>query len=239
MEIFTVEGLALLARWLHVMAGIVWIGLLYYFNFVQLPFFAQTEPETRAAVTRQLIPRALAWFRYSSMVAVAAGVTIILIRFEQAGSALFNHSYGVSILTGMSLGFIIFLNAQAVLPQKIGILVAAAEAESAGGPPNPAAPAASRRVMLVSRTNLILSIPLLFFMVTSSHLSLFSGAAGGGELWTYWIVATVIMLAVEANGVLGTTGPTTKPLERIGPSILLGFVLYGVLYLALQVIIRG
>jgi hypothetical protein len=84
----------------------------------------------------------------------------------------------------------------------------------------------------------VLSIPLLFFMVTTSHLTLFGGAASGGELSIYWVLAAGVMLALEAHALRGTTGPTTKPLERIGPSIVAGFVLYGVLYLAVQLIIR-
>jgi uncharacterized membrane protein len=239
MEIFTVEGLALLARWVHFMAGIVWIGLLYYFNFVQTPFMAQAEPDVRTAVIRLLVPRALNWFRYTSMVTVAAGITIILIRFEQFGSGLFGLSYGVSILTGMSLGFIIFINAQAIIWPQQQIVVASAERVAGGGEPDPRAASALRRTLLASRTNLILSIPMLFFMATASHLPLFGDSAGGGELWTYWIVATAIMLAVEANAVWGTTGATTKPLEKIGPSILWGFVLYAVLYVLVQVVMKG
>jgi uncharacterized membrane protein len=239
MEIFTVEGLALLARWVHFMAGIVWIGLLYYFNVVQTPFMAQAEPEVRTAVLRGLVPRAVNWFRYASIVTVAAGIIIILIRFEQAGSGLFGISYGVSILTGMSLGFLIFINAQAVLWPKMQVVVGSANAVAAGGEPDPQAIPAQRRILLASRTNLILSIPLLFFMGTASHLSLFDGSASGGQLWTYWILAAAIMLAVEANALWGTTGPATRPLEKIGPSILWGFVLYGVLYVLLQVVMRG
>jgi uncharacterized membrane protein len=239
MEIFELEGWALLARWAHFLAGITWIGLLYYFNFVQTPFFAEIEADVRTTAIRKLVPRALAWFRYSAALTVAAGITIISIRFEEAGNALWSSSYGVSILTGMSLGFLMFLNVWGVIWPNQKVLIRSAEGVAAGGPALPEVTAAGRRALLASRTNVLFSIPMLFFMATAAHLPLFADAASVGELAIYWILATVVILAVEANSIQGGTGPTVKPLESIETTIAAGFGLWLVLYVLIQAITRS
>lgn len=237
MEIFSdLEGWALLLRWVHILAGITWIGLLYYFNFVQAPFFAEIEPEVRTVAIRKLVPRALAWFRFAATATVAAGIAIILIRFAQAGSGLWAVSYGVSILTGMSLGFLMFLNVWGVIWPNQQIVIGSAEAVAAGGEPDPRAVAAGRRALLASRTNVVFSIPLVFFMATASHLLLFDGAASAGQLFVYWIIAAAMILGLEANALFGNAGTTTKPLDKVGAVILSGFVFYAVIYIVLQVV---
>src|SRR5262249_9213192 len=64
LELLTIDGVAFVLRWIHFMAGITWIGLLYYFNFVQVPFFAETEAPVRTGAIVKLVPRALWWFRW-------------------------------------------------------------------------------------------------------------------------------------------------------------------------------
>ena len=73
MELFTQEGGALLARYAHYVAGVTWIGLLYYFNYVQGPAFAGFAPEARTEATAKLVPRALWWFRWAALVTVISG----------------------------------------------------------------------------------------------------------------------------------------------------------------------
>jgi uncharacterized membrane protein len=238
MEIFTEEGVALLARWVHILAGITWIGLLYYFNFVQVPFFAEIEPDVRTTAVRKLVPRALLWFRWAAVLTVLAGIAIILIRFDQGGAEIFGTSYGVSILTGMSIGFLMFMNVWGVIWPNQRVAIASAERVAGGGQADPAAVDAGRRALLASRTNVVFSIPMLFFMVTASHLQLFSEATGG-DLFLYWVLATVAILAVEANALAGLTGASKKPLEKIGPAILSGVVVWAVLYVLIQVITRS
>lgn len=97
-------------RWVHVLAGITWIGLLYYFNFVQAPAFAEFEPEARSVVIRKLVPRALAWFRYSALVTVLAGAVYFIIRMSDIGWDQLGSDYAVVILSGMGLGTLMFLN---------------------------------------------------------------------------------------------------------------------------------
>jgi uncharacterized membrane protein len=235
MEIFTeLDGIALLARWLHFMAGITWIGLLYYFNFVQAPFFAETLPEVRTAAVRGLVPRALAWFRYSAAITFLAGLIIIIIRLAQAGEDLLGTSYWVSILTGMTLGTIMFINVWGVIWPSQKIVIASAEAAAGGGEADPRAADAGKRATLTSRTNVVFSIPMLFFMATASHLQLFGSDASSAGKWTYGIVAAIVIGAVEANALSGLTGPTRKPLEKAGSTILWGFILFVVLYILIQ-----
>ncbi|MCZ6554375.1 MAG: antitermination protein NusG, partial [SAR324 cluster bacterium] len=69
-----------LLRWIHFLAGITWIGLLYYFNFIQGPFMGQAEDVTKKDITTKMAPRSLWWFRWSAMITVIAGILIILNR---------------------------------------------------------------------------------------------------------------------------------------------------------------
>ena len=73
MEVLSLHGGEMLSRWGHYMAGVTWIGLLYYFNFVQVPFFAETEPGVRSGAQQKLLPRALWWFRWSAMFTFLSG----------------------------------------------------------------------------------------------------------------------------------------------------------------------
>ena len=85
-------------RWIHFLAGITWIGILYYFNFVQTPFFAETEPAVRTGAIQKLVPRALWWFRWGAMITFLAGILIYIIRMSEMGGGLFYSSgYGVTI----------------------------------------------------------------------------------------------------------------------------------------------
>src|SRR2546427_215392 len=80
MALFSAAGIQFLLRWLHFLSGITWIGLLYYFNFVQGPFFAEADASTRSVATQKLVPRALWWFRWSAMVTFLSGLTILILR---------------------------------------------------------------------------------------------------------------------------------------------------------------
>jgi uncharacterized membrane protein len=234
-EIFTVEGFKLLFRWVHILAGITWIGLLYYFNFVQAPAFAEFEPDVRTTAVRRLVPRALAWFRYAALVTFLAGLIIIVLRLADEGSGLLGTSYWLSILSGMTLGTIMFLNVWGVIWPNQQIVIGSAEGVAAGGQPDPRAADAARRALLASRTNVVFSIPMVFFMATASHLVLFGPEASSAGKLLYSIVAAIVIGAVEANSLSGLTGTTKTPLEKIGSTILWGVILWVVLYILLQV----
>src|SRR6476469_1701793 len=104
------NGLLFLLRWLHFFFGIIWIGLLYYFNFVQGAFFAETDAATKSGAIQKLVPRALWWFRWGAMWTMATGVTILAIRGHMNGGGIFATSWGVSILTGAAFGLTMWYN---------------------------------------------------------------------------------------------------------------------------------
>jgi uncharacterized membrane protein len=235
MEIFSYPaGWSLIARVVHILAGIMWIGLLYYFNFVQGPFLNAVDADVKGVATRTLVPRALAWFRYAALLTFLAGVALILIRLDAQGPDTFSGSIGLSILMGMSLGTLMFLNVWGVIWPKQKVVIASAEAVAAGGQADPQATGAARRALLTSRTNVVFSIPMLFFMATGAgHLSLF-GAASGTDLALFAIISGAVVAAFELNALVGTAGIAKQPLEKIGPTITTGVILLALIYLILQ-----
>jgi len=230
MELFTTQsGLAdVLLRWLHIFAGIIWIGLLYYFNLIQAPFMNQSEAGVKSAATRMLVPRALFWFRWSALATWVLGVLIILIRIDQLGLELFGTTYGTLILSGMILGTVMFLNVWGVIWPKQKVVIGSAEAVAGGGAADPAAPNATRRALLASRTNVLLSIPMLFLMVAAAHGQALFGDVGGSI--GYWLTFAVLTALVELNALIGLTGATKGPLEKMNPTVGSGVLLLAILY---------
>src|SRR5438128_6542131 len=101
-----------LLRWLHFLAGITWIGLLYYFNFVQGPFMAEADAATKSAATQKLVPRALAWFRWSAVLTFLTGAAIIGKRIGESpeGSAAWSSPWATTILTGALFATVMLAN---------------------------------------------------------------------------------------------------------------------------------
>ena len=233
MEIFTQGYGAILARWTHFLAGITWIGLLYYFNFVQTPSVAQFEPSARSELTRKLAPRALWWFRWSALVTVLAGIALILIYEKQENWNVLVVTrpgpQGLPILTGMGMAFIMLLNVWGVIWPNQKRIIANAERTAAGGEADPTVPDRTRRAGLASRTNVVLSIPMLFFMATSAHLVSVQHLTFTGK-WVYGLIAGAIVLLFEANALVGKQGVTKKPLDTVNGAILTGFLLMVALY---------
>jgi len=146
----------ILARWLHFLAGVMWIGLLYYFNFVQVPALkAAAADNTAVGITRHVAPRALFYFRWASLVTWLAGAALLGNQFVNA----FTLSKGMAgIGVGAWLGTIMLLNVWGLIwpnQKKILGIVPATDEEKTS---------ARRVAFLASRTNVMLSIPMLFFM---------------------------------------------------------------------------
>ena len=225
MALASSEGWLFLLRWIHFLAGITWIGLLYYFNFVQTPFFAETEAPVRSGAIQKLVPRALWWFRYGALFTFLSGLLIILHRWGQGG--FFASSYGWAILLGGLLGTLMFLNVWGVIWPNQKVVIQNAIDTAAGRPANPAAAGAGARAGLASRTNTLLSIPMLFFMGAASHLTLPVPRNG----LAFWVVALAILLVVEINALKGTPGQgAAKPLATVKGTIWAGFILTLVYY---------
>jgi len=218
----------LLLRWLHFLAGITWIGLLYYFNFVQGPFFAEADAATKSAATQKLVPRALRWFRWSAAFTFLSGAAIIAKRIGEApaGTSVMRSPWGEAIFTGALFGTVMLANVWGVIWRNQKVVIASAVAAGKGGQANPAAAAAGRRAFLASRTNVVFSIPMLFFMGAATHMppSPITHPTG------YWIGLLVVVALLEVNALVATTGPTTKPIEKIPGVITTGFVVWAVVY---------
>ena len=221
MRLLSADGWLLLLRWIHFLSGITWIGLLYYFNLVQVPFFAETEAPVRVGAQQKLLPRALWWFRWGAMFTFLAGWLYFLHnwigRLAEPGATV--------ILLGGLLGTVMWANVWFVIWPNNKIVIQNAIDTGAGKPANPAAAPAGARGGLASRTNVVLSIPMLLFMGSASHMPFPKPASGG----LFWIVALIIIALVEVNALYGTPGKgAAKPLATVKGTLWAGFILTAV-----------
>ena len=157
-----------IGRWVHIVAGVMWIGLLYYFNFVQVPAVADAGKDgTGAGITKHVAPRALFWFRWSAVATWLLGAMVLGISFFNAFLFLTPAYYPIGV--GAWLGTIMIFNVWVLIwpnQQKILGLVRATDEEKAK---------ARRVASLASRTNTMLSLPMLFFMAAAGHQGIFFG----------------------------------------------------------------
>jgi len=162
------EYWAFFFRWLHVLSGIMWIGLLWYFNFVQAPTMPKIPDDLKPAVGKYIAPEALFWFRWAALSTVATGLILAYLN-DYIGQALAlgltdNVSKHATIGFGMWIGVIMAANVWFIIWPKQQIALGLVEAEA------DAKPAAARMAMLASRTNTMLSIPMMYSMVSAQNL---------------------------------------------------------------------
>ena len=154
-----------IARWIHLMAGVMWIGLLYYFNFIQVPALkAAAADNTAGAITKHIAPNALFYFRWAALATWLAGATLLGANFV---SAFTLHTGLVAIGIGAWLGTIMLFNVWELIwpnQQKVLGMKPATDEEKAK---------ARRIAFLASRTNTMLSIPMLFFMAAGAHSGIY------------------------------------------------------------------
>lgn len=230
LSLFTAEGFVFLLRWMHFFFGVAWIGLLYYFNFIQGPFFNETDAATKSNAIQKLVPRALWWFRWGAVWTMASGLAILGYRGHQSGAELFATPWGIWILTGALLGIIMGLNVWGIIWRNQKIIIASATQAAQGKGPLPEAAAAAAKAGLASRTNVLFSIPMLFFMGAASHLPLMMSETTNYMALT--IAILVIVGALELNAIKGKLGPLTT----VKGVITCGFVLTAVLYAVIEII---
>lgn len=168
----------LLIRWLHVFAGIIWVGHLYFFNFVNLPLQGSLDDAAKKLVNPQLMPRALWWFRWGAMITFLAGLTLFTLTYMYTPGAgfgptsLFLDAEGIAprakwILMGMFFGTIMWFNVWFIIwPAQKRLL--------AGQVPSGEIPAVRKRAALTSRINTYLSGPMLFGMLAPAHYGSFN-----------------------------------------------------------------
>ena len=225
MDLFnTLSGWQFLLRYLHFLAGITWIGILYYFNFIQTPFFASADAAVRSGMIRGLVPNALWWFRWGAMFTFLSGWIIVITKLSQ-GIGLAD-PYMTRILTGGLMGTFMWGNVWFVIWPAQKVVIASAEQVAGGGEALPEAAGLGARAGLASRTNTLLSIPMLFFMGSASHFTPLNPSLAG-----WWIIAGLIILLVEINGLVSPGHVTQKPLGSVWGTITFGFIMTAVLWL--------
>jgi uncharacterized membrane protein len=196
----TAYGWEFLFRYMHFLAGITWIGVLYYFNFIQTPFFGtELGGSAKSAMTRGLVPNALWWFRWGAMFTFGTGWLLILMYLFHGGLSL-GDGLITRILTGGVMGTIMWFNVWFIIwPAQRDFAIKSAEQVAAGGEPVPGAAEKGALAGRASRTNTLFSLPMLFFMGSARHFDRFNN---GDNDAVYWIVALAIILAVELNAVI-------------------------------------
>ena len=153
------------SRYFHVLSGIVWIGLLYYFNFVQVPSLGGVTAETKADIFKEgsIVRRALFWFRMGAHSTLLFGIILLIGLF---GSKL-DHGGGIDIMIGATFASIMWFNVTFIIwpnqKKVIGITEADADEKAAAG----------KKALMASRINTLLSIPMLFLMFSSTHFQIF------------------------------------------------------------------
>ncbi len=164
---FSRDWLAFFFRWLHVLSGIMWIGLLWYFNFVQIPSMPKIPDEQKPAIGKVIAPTALFWFRWSALSTVVTGLILAFLNNYIVQALLLGYFKGgkeTYIGLGMWLGLIMAFNVWNIIwpnQQKALGLVEATDDEKK---------ASARIAMLTSRFNTMFSIPMLYFMVAAQNL---------------------------------------------------------------------
>ena len=227
MEIISVDGWYLLLRWIHFLAGITWIGLLYYFNFVQGEWFKETDAPAKSAAIQKLVPRALWWFRWGAMFTFLAGALTLLTKGMQVGWGIYESSWGIIILTGSVLGTLMFLNVWLIIWPKQQVVIASTNLVAEGGEALSDAADCGAKAALASRTNTLFSIPMLLFMGAATHykvtLTLDTNHSG-----IFWVLAIIIGL-LEINAVIGKPGPMVSVKGVITSGLVLTVVLFAVI----------
>ena len=155
-------------RWLHVLSGVMWVGILYYFNFVQIPNMPSIPDDQKPAISKVIAPAVLFWFRWGAMATIITGLLLAWINGYLVGAIQLGLADGVAKHTaigiGMWLGAIMWFNVWFVIwpnqKKALGIVEADADTKAAS----------ARTAMLFSRTNTLLSIPMLYAMVVAQNL---------------------------------------------------------------------
>jgi uncharacterized membrane protein len=239
MEIFSMEGWYFLLRWFHFLAGITWIGLLYYLNFAQTPFLAsELGGPARGPVTRGLLPSVLWWFRWGAMITFLTGLLIVLTKLGHDKVPL-SSGYMTLILTGGLMGILMWYNVWFIIWPIQRRAIASAEAVAGGGQADPEVAKLAPNAGLASRTNVMFSVPMLFFMGAASH---FTGLypSPGASVAGYWVIALALILAAEVHAHIGMRGLATQKYLTAPPPrgvIHAGFGLALLLYLNASILL--
>ncbi len=210
------DVLNFLFRWAHLLFGIIWIGLLYYFNFVQGGYFKKASPEGLADAKAKLAPSALWWFRWGAMATFLTGVVLLIGVYH----VMRLNNY---IVIGSILGTLMFLNVWLVIWPNQKIALGLESGNSA---------VAAAKALLASRTNTLFSAPMAYCMLYSAH----PVSSGYQSVYTdsglkSLLIPLIIIALLEINALKGKQGPLTTVNGVIGSSLVLTAVLVAVIEL--------
>jgi len=156
---------AFLMRWMHVMAGVMWIGLLWYFNFVQIPSMPKIPDDQKPAIGKVIAPTALFWFRWAALATVITGLLVAGMSGYLSQALMVqkgHHAIGIGMWLALIMAFNVWFIIWPNQKKALGIVTVSAEEKAA----------AARTAMLTSRINTMLSIPMLFCMVAQQNAGL-------------------------------------------------------------------
>ena len=248
MEIFHTNGWFGIFRIGHVIVAVMWMGLLWFFNFVQTPAYAELEPAARNAAFDKLTWRALWWFRWASAATVAFGLLLLAIGSGAKNTiGLYRKNYwlhtanGPTLFIGIVMGLVMFANVWLVIWPNQQVVIGNARQLLGGGEANPNAAASARAGAMASRQNTVFSLPVLAFMVAASHFWISSSinrvGISSGKTIVYMLIGLIVIAVLECNALglisgRGNTGlnviyETHKNAMYTGFGIILFFYIFG------------
>jgi uncharacterized membrane protein len=229
----SVEALLMLARMLHLLFVISWIGRLYWVNFAESPFLHETNTRSRGSDV-------IWWWKWSPLGTVLTGGVCLAIKWHRAGWVWFVRApYGVFILTGAAMGLIMAANVWLVIRPRKRLLKNPPVGNLASALSERRVVENLRRIGLVTRTNTLLSIPVLFFMSAAGHYMTWPQDEMNAARLVLWVVpCALVVIAVELNALIGEHGLGKKVLES-PPAVVFGAMalcamLFGITSLALS-----
>jgi len=183
-------------RAFHILFGIAWIGLLYYFNFIQTEYVKVAEPDAKADVMKKLAPNALWWFRWAALFTFLTGVILLYQIWARIGT---------EIILGATMGTLMMLNVWGIIWRNQKIVLGMKEGDAA---------IAAAKAGLASRTNTLFSVPMLMYMVYSAH------APGSYLVLDDWnmtslLIGLVIIFTIEANAIWGKMLPVIASVRSV------------------------
>jgi hypothetical protein len=239
----------LFARWGHYLAGAAWVGLLYFFNFVQAPAFANLTDTSRADALREISTRAMAFRRWCAVATVATGVLILIFQKPFDGDYLeyFSTAHGLAVAFGSVLGLVMFGNVWLVIAPNQRIVVQSADQVVTGRGAMPEAPLAAKRLARAERCNALLSVPMLWFMAVGPHfaggIDRFTTLPGRdyiGSAWAIFII-TVGVIELSALGQIGGYDSTANRIlfDRGRMTLVWGVAVWAILWIGAFEIVLG
>ncbi len=187
----------MLFRFGHILVGITWIGLLYYFNFVQTEYFKEAEEDARKDAVAKLAPRALWWFRWAAFLTFLTGLALL---------HYISVKITLEIILGAVMGTLMMLNVWGIIWPNQKIVIGLKEGDAAVAGPKAA---------LASRTNTLFSVGMLYFMVASAHYPASGQILGANLEMTGLLVGLAVIFAIEAYAIWGKMLPAITSVRSV------------------------